>query len=187
MPSESPPNGIHIAGPLGPLALRLRTEEPIDPASVWGRVAGAGFAFDSTAWIPANDADSDGWVVAISANGWPEYSVLTFTAGAKTVSGGTVGPVSCTFHILDASSAAKANGGSALAQPGYDEFNTSALDLTAESNALVRVVEVDDGSVVPRSTGTGDLLMTMSLSLILMILATRTLLYRVGGSNPPPL
>jgi hypothetical protein len=50
-------------------------------------------------WIPAGDAGGTGWVVYCPHSDWNPGDLILMTAGASTVSGEPVGPVSAVFHV----------------------------------------------------------------------------------------
>jgi len=88
------------ADPLSELALRLTSAEPIDPATVWARAEGDGWCEEGGLWRPTvPDDDSDGWVVVAPAAPWPAGGTVLLTAGALTVTGAEVGPVSRAFQL----------------------------------------------------------------------------------------
>ena len=104
MPAAKLSDTVYCAQPSSPLALRLRSAEAIDTASVWGRVACDGFESSDAVWVPIDTHDlRDGWVVYRPQAQWDTGTVIAMTAGATTVSGAVIGPVTRVFQIQSAS------------------------------------------------------------------------------------
>jgi len=86
--------------PFSELALRLTADETIDPDSVWATVQAEGWYVEEAVWRPTDPNDgSDGWVVFSPVESMPTHSVVTMSAGALTVDGEIVGPVSAEFSV----------------------------------------------------------------------------------------
>ncbi len=81
------------------LALRVTGRQPVDPATVWGRVTLGPLTTDAVEWLPVGDADGAGWVVYRPHSAWHPGDLILMTAGARTVTGEPVGPVSAVFHV----------------------------------------------------------------------------------------
>jgi Cohesin domain len=129
-----------------PVAVRLYADEPINPASVRGVVTGEDFEDNSVVWTPARgDNANSGWVVYRPRNSWLPGELVALAAGAETVSGAPVGPVTAMFLAGEESlaSAIAGKGVRAIGQPAYDEFDTGGMDLSAESQSEVTVAEAD--------------------------------------------
>ncbi|MCC6142718.1 MAG: carboxypeptidase regulatory-like domain-containing protein [Candidatus Hydrogenedentes bacterium] len=81
-----------------PLFLRLRSEADIDPASVWGIVETDGLSTDALEWMPVREGvANDGWVRYVPAGLWTPGAEIVMTAGATTVTGEAVGPLTYIF------------------------------------------------------------------------------------------
>ena len=94
--------------PNGALALRLMADAPIDPGSVWADVSGAPGASVAVTWRPTAPEDGrDGWAVVAPLAPLPAYSAVRVVAGALTVHGERVGPVSHSYRVGARSDAAK--------------------------------------------------------------------------------
>jgi len=90
------------------LAIRLTSELPIEPSSVWATVEWAdGLASGGTWRATHADDPTDGWVVFAADEALPAGVTVRMTVGAATASGETVGPVSHEF-LVDAVKAAPA-------------------------------------------------------------------------------
>lgn len=114
-------DGLQRARVDSPLAVRLRSAEPIDPDSVYAVVYGAGVESNLAAWVPVPDAEElDGWVLHVPEVPWTFGEPLTMTAGAATVSGKPVGPISYVFQVeTEEEFASRANAKEVLLwQPG---------------------------------------------------------------------
>ena len=126
------------------LYLRLRSDEDIDPASVWGEVTCSQFATDEVEWQwVSEDTANDGWVLYRPSVPWVEGDVITMTAGGTTLSGVALEPVTYRFEVI-AEGAAKA--GEAVWQPAYADFDASVLDLEVEANGVVELTVLDDAA-----------------------------------------
>ncbi|MBX3177021.1 MAG: hypothetical protein KF886_06665 [Candidatus Hydrogenedentes bacterium] len=125
------------------LAIRLRRDTAIDPASIQGLVEFAGGSSDSVAWQAIDAAGlRDGWAVYRPEPGqFTPGDSVTFTVVASTVAGEAIGPLSYSFDIETEAEFLGRIAASAepLYQPGYTEFDASALDLAREDNSQVNV------------------------------------------------
>lgn len=95
LPIESRDDGI---APDSRLAVRLAANAPIDPSTVWGIVSARDFEDTSVTWQPADENQTSGWVVYTPSLQWFAGEVVTMQAGASTVSGDPVEPVSYVFQ-----------------------------------------------------------------------------------------
>ncbi len=98
--------GVRVALPGSPVAVRLRSDGPIDGATVWGQVRSAfGVESDVVVWTPVAPEgvdivpDNDGWVVYEPSAPWLPGDTITLTAGALTVDGAVVESVSYEFVV----------------------------------------------------------------------------------------
>jgi hypothetical protein len=90
--------GEHVIDGYTPLALRLRADEAIDPASVYGSVTSEFVASTVITWSYAEESsDNDGWAVYTPEVAWIPGDTVTMMAGASTVSGTPVGPIMAVF------------------------------------------------------------------------------------------
>ncbi|GMW02314.1 MAG: hypothetical protein AMXMBFR84_34500 [Candidatus Hydrogenedentota bacterium] len=100
LPAEYVSDGTRAAGPGTPLALRVRADEPIDPASVWGEIGGTAVDDNGLTWQPIEGtAGHDGWVIFDPQYGIAPGMAVEFVAGASTVSGMSLEPTRMTFLI----------------------------------------------------------------------------------------
>ncbi len=151
LPAIDPAAGERIARPDAELSLRLQSfpEDPVDPDTVWAQVRSS--VVETTAactWRQVSDAD--GWVVCRPGAGttWPTGETLVMVAGANTVSGEPLGPVSTTFRVIDG--VEKATGGDTLRQPSYAALDMSQIDTSAEA---MDVALSSASGVIPRLVG----------------------------------
>ena len=87
------------------LAIRLTAAGPIDPASAWTYVEADEWTGSGGSWRPIDPEDGrDGWVVYQPAEPLPAGQVVAMTAGASTLDGTPVGPVTYDFAVLAAGS-----------------------------------------------------------------------------------
>ncbi len=94
---------IGEAGLDSDLAVRLISVEPIAPETVWAVAVGSDRSEQGGVWWPTQlDDNRDGWVVFTPNSPWLPGDVVEVTAGAQTVSGREVGPVSMQFTIGNA-------------------------------------------------------------------------------------
>jgi hypothetical protein len=71
----------------GAIALRLRSADPIDGATVWGLVESDTLQDESVRWIPSDESSTDGWVVYTPTAFWTPGEIVWMSAGASTHSG----------------------------------------------------------------------------------------------------
>lgn len=114
VPVVLPALPIESGGPDSTLALRLAANAPIDPSTVWGIVSAGDFEDSSVTWRPADGNQTTGWVVYTPSLQWSAGEIVMMQAGASTVSGDSVGPVSYAFRVGPGTSDALA---AAIAQP----------------------------------------------------------------------
>jgi CSLREA domain-containing protein len=151
LPSKAAGDGMQAAQLDSPLAIRLRSDEPIDCETVWGTVAWAAFATESVTWQPVSD--TDGWVVFEPEDLWQFGETAVMTVGAMTVSGEAVGPVTYTFQVEseDMLAARWDKNLDAVWQPGADDYAAMGMAPSSQSAA---VALADDGAV-PVLNGAG--------------------------------
>ena len=145
LPRDTDDGLMHNASSDSVLAIRLRSEEAIDPTSVWGVVSCSVFETEAVEWWPVNESDGrDGWVVYRPAEPWQVGDMIMMTAGACTLSGAVVEPVECQFYVNEGSIPKSQSGvaGASLWQPSYTDFDTRTLDLNSESRDLVVLTEL---------------------------------------------
>ena len=125
-----------LISPGAELAVRLVSDAAIDPASVWGVVATAGGGDGAVRWAPMSA--SDGWVVYTPEAAWTPGEEITLSAGANTMTGAAISPVSYSFEV-----AQSAPGPLPIWQPGEGDLDTSQLDLGPEgiSEAVLGEIE----------------------------------------------
>ena len=99
LPAAKATDGVRAAQIDSALAVRLRTEAPIDADSIYGTITSAFGTAGSLVWQPAGGADNDGWVVCRPETPWAFGDTITLTAGAATVTGGAVGPLAYVFQV----------------------------------------------------------------------------------------
>lgn len=110
------------------------------------------FASDQLEWMPVDPANAtDGWVAYWPTRPWQPGDVVTMSAGATTVSGFVIGPVTFQFVIVAPESAVAPT----VWQPSYSNFDSSGLDLSAESNDIT-LTAADAGSLPAHSEGVGE-------------------------------
>lgn len=142
LPSDELRDGVRAVTAAGPVALRLRASDAIDPASVWGVVESASGSDNFVTWQAATpNSDDDGWAMHVPAVPWQDGEVITFTAGAATVLGDAVGPVTYVFQV------APRETGTSLSQPAYEDFDSRALDLSVEANSVSVTMTPDTGAL----------------------------------------
>ncbi len=135
--------GVRAAAPGATLYVRLRdaSGEAIEPSSVWGEVRVGDACDHAIAWLPSACGDeADGWAAWAMPQSLTEGAEIVFSAGAETVAGRRVGPVEHRFVVRGETDVR-----TPVLQPDYADMDASSLDLTLESNALVRVSLAGDG------------------------------------------
>ncbi|MCP4639770.1 MAG: hypothetical protein GY851_05030 [bacterium] len=85
------------------LALLLESDEPIDPATIWGQVESDVLQSGAVTWLPAHD--NAVWVRYDPETQWLPGELVVMTAGATTVSGAPVGPARHVYRVADAAKA----------------------------------------------------------------------------------
>ena len=138
LPAQACDDGVRCAGPDSQLAVRLRSDAPIDVATVWGVIQSADRQTDAVHWSPLEGAAHDGWVVHVPDAPWTKGDLVTFTVGAATNTGEPIGPLAYTFAIGAAPTPGSTQ---ALWQPGYEDFDPSELEETAQSADFLTVAE----------------------------------------------
>ena len=147
LPSARLGDSLRLAQPDSDLAVRLRSEEPLDTATLWAELS---CDCNAAIWLPvAGDTATDGWVVFRPEADWTVGDVLTVTAGGRTDSGDPVGPIEYQFLITPPASGAEPM---PLPQPTYADFDTSGLDLDSEAMDVARPV-VAPTSALPALPG----------------------------------
>ncbi|GMV99434.1 MAG: hypothetical protein AMXMBFR84_05730 [Candidatus Hydrogenedentota bacterium] len=100
LPSIPAGNGLRFAKPSDTIAIRLRSEDPIDTDSVWAIARWKSGSTAAARWIPVpNSNATDGWVVLDPEMNWPEEELVEVEAGAKTHSGEALFGTPHTFKI----------------------------------------------------------------------------------------
>lgn len=79
------------------VALRLRAETAINPASITAKVEDSELEMVNVEWKPTSDAGNEGWVVVQFARPLTVGESVTVNASAWTLSCASVGPVTHTF------------------------------------------------------------------------------------------
>ena len=82
------------------VGLKLSSAQPIDPTSIWCAAACRGATSDAFTWMPVRDGDlREIWVLPRADGPWPRGAVVSLEAGAVTILGDPVGPVTREFVI----------------------------------------------------------------------------------------
>ncbi len=90
---------VRYAAPDDTLYVRIASDHAIDAGSLWGHAESAGVE-QPVYWIALSDRD--GWAAASPAHGtWVVGETITVTAGATTVDGEALGPITQRFVIVD--------------------------------------------------------------------------------------
>src|SRR5690606_18390482 len=98
LPSRALADGTIAAGLQAPLFVRLRSADGILPGSVWAEARTASAKYETSQWVPVDDAaNTDGWAAFTPEAPWAEGDIVTLTVGATTTSGETVGPIAYVF------------------------------------------------------------------------------------------
>ncbi len=100
LPSRQVASGLYKANGDSELAVRLRSDAPIDPDSAWAEVVGSAPIAGMTVWYPVSD--TDGWVVFWPAEPLETGALITVAAGASTVDGAVVSPEVRQFSVGEA-------------------------------------------------------------------------------------
>jgi len=129
------------------LAVRLRSDAAIDPASIWGPVPNYTENEATAEWQPVAEGDMrDIWVIFRPQDTWYLDEVISLTVGARTVAGEQVEPVTYEFQTESVEEywARVADPVEPMWQPEYDQdFDADGLDLAAESNDTAVVTTAD--------------------------------------------
>jgi hypothetical protein len=138
LPFTRSATGAQRAQSTSPLAVRLRGLPGIDP----GTIRASAPRGASIAWRPVQEGDtSDLWVVVRPTDSWLVDDLVAVAADAFTLDGDTVEPAAFKFEI------GSAEPSEPLWQPDYGEdFDASALNLSAESNDEAHVSLADSGA-----------------------------------------
>ncbi len=99
LPSATDENGLRGCATMASLAIRLRSNETIDTATIWGMVTWGEAESADITWLPLDEAD--GWAVYQPETPWADGEVITFTAGAYTISGAEIGTFTYEFLASD--------------------------------------------------------------------------------------
>ncbi|MCF6285204.1 MAG: hypothetical protein L3K26_08435, partial [Candidatus Hydrogenedentes bacterium] len=126
------------------LAVRLRSEIELDPASIWAEVDALGGNVPVSTWQSNDGGMNDIWVIQSADAAWQPGDQVTITVGALTVEGDSVGPITFTFDIA----ASGKDSSTLLAQPDHDASEESSDEL-----GLFREDEVEHGAAL---NGLGD-------------------------------
>lgn len=127
------------------LYIRLRAPRPIDAGSVRGTVSFGGAVSRNVGWLPLSE--TDGWAVFWEGAPWQAGEDVTMTAEAADASGAPVGPYTYTFRVAPGEPSA-----SPVWQPGYGDFDATALAGSYEGNDFVSLFE-GGGAPLPELAG----------------------------------
>jgi CSLREA domain-containing protein len=152
LPAKAAGDGMQAAQLDSPLAIRLRSDEPIDPETVWGTIVCSSLETEWVTWQPISD--TDGWVVFEPEDLWQFGETAVMTVGAATVSGEAVGPVTYTFQVEseDMLVARWDKDLDAVWQPGADDYAGMGMAPSSQSAA---VALADDGAAPVLANGAG--------------------------------
>jgi hypothetical protein len=91
------------------LAIRVRSDEPVAPASVKAAVLAAdGYHEEGGVWSAVEGSgDTDGWVVFTPESAYPAGAIIYAVANASTVSGVAIEPVLARFQVAASDGGAK--------------------------------------------------------------------------------
>ena len=100
LPAKSLAETVQLARTDSTLCIRLRSADPIDPESVWGRVVSSDGETGLVYWAPGGEGRAgDGWVVCVPEAPWQLGDLIVMTAGAATISGEPLEPVTYEFSV----------------------------------------------------------------------------------------
>lgn len=89
-----------VVSPKSRLAIRVIADEVVDPQSVWAEVMSKTGQERAGVWRPIEKSGGrEGWIVFTPTKGLPAGADVTMTAGARTVSGKTLGPVQAHYRV----------------------------------------------------------------------------------------
>ena len=148
LPSAQDENGMRLCAPLAPLAIRLRSSAGIAADSVWGTVSWGASESENVLWLPLDADQADGWAVYQPETPWAVNEIVTFTAGAYTVSGQAIGPFTYEFVVSDAvyaGSAAIAESDETADRPEFVGFAYEIYPGTAYDEPVTIQLPVPDG------------------------------------------
>jgi len=131
------------------LGIRLRHAAGIEPLSVWGTVVTAsGFVSYDVDIVEVSSGDMrDIWVVHQPATPWLPYDIISFTVSGSTPAGEKLEHVTYEWRVAsDHDTGLLKAEAYPVWQPDYADFDASALDLTAESNADAVLSELVGGA-----------------------------------------
>ena len=120
------------------LAVRVISDEPVQPDSVWALLEGDGWVEEGGVWraTVAGD-DRDGWVVFTPSEALAAGETVTLTAGGVTVSGVEIEPVTAVFEV--ASGVDKTRGSSPLPFIAAEESDAVAPLAEAAGGSVYRI------------------------------------------------
>jgi hypothetical protein len=88
LPFTQAEDGSRTAGATAPLAVRLRSEAAIDPASIWGPLPGYTADQVTVLWQPVEEGDMrDVWIIAEPTDSWYVDELIEIGAAGQTVEG----------------------------------------------------------------------------------------------------
>lgn len=99
MPLSVQENPLNSVSCDSALAVRVTSDEAVDPESVWAVAQGEEWMETGGAWIAANSDNTDGWVVFTSEIGLPAGQTVTLTVGGVAESGALMEPISRDFAV----------------------------------------------------------------------------------------
>ncbi len=147
MPVSLAGDALRMAQADSVLAIRLRSENAIDPDSIWGPIPGYGEDEANLDWMPAQDGDlRDVWILFQPHETWYLEDLITLTVGADTASGDPVEPATYEFQVESEQDyqGRTTEPSEAIWQPQYNtDFDAAGLDLGTESNDTAAVTGTD--------------------------------------------
>lgn len=138
LPAGPVADGVILIAPDAALAVRVRSDAPIDAASVTAIIASDTVFADTVEWLSIDARD--GWAVYRPDEEWPANEIVTMTVRAANSAGEPLGPFKYKFQVGDTLRDAEE-----VWQPGYDDFDASAIDVAKEANDRVQLAIVDAG------------------------------------------
>ncbi|MBW7866632.1 MAG: BACON domain-containing protein, partial [Candidatus Hydrogenedentes bacterium] len=135
------------------IAVRLRADTALDPATLWMEIDSNGDkGLVGAEWLPAVEGDmADLWLVHTPETPWTPGDTLWVTAGALTVDGAPFGPVRHQFVVMGDGSAVSPEGEQLWQpRPGVDYLPAEggAMDVvTLSANAFDGVLPENAGPV----------------------------------------
>lgn len=129
LPDESLDEQTRLITPEDALYIRLRSDGE-DIESVWGVVTTDAWESGEVYWVSGETQNPrDGWAAYYPDHPWQEGENIAMTAGAITVSGKEIGPITYYFEVWSGEQP-----GEPVWQPGYGELDTAQMDLGVENN-----------------------------------------------------